>query len=245
MERGSQKRALITGGGSGIGLAIAKSLDAEGYKVFVSGRRFSVLEASGFAPVQMDVTDRTSINSALEACGEIDVFVANAGRADTAPALKLSAQTWDGMIAVNLSSVFHCAQAVLPQMKTRKKGRFIAVASTAALKGYRYTSAYAAAKHGVLGFIRCLALELAHSGVTANAVCPGFTDTPLIDAALENIQRKTGASRQEALKQIVAANPQSRLVTPEEVASAVTWLASESAASVNGQAIAIDGGETA
>ncbi|QSR22064.1 SDR family NAD(P)-dependent oxidoreductase [Hyphomonas sp. KY3] len=245
MEQRSQKRALITGGGTGIGLAIARSLGANGYEVFVAGRRLEILEASGFNPIQMDVTDRASIDEAVEVCGQIDVFVANAGRADTAPALKLTAATWDDMIAVNLTSVFHCAQSVLPQMKMRGHGRFIAVASTAALKGYRYTAAYAAAKHGVLGFIRCLALELANSGVTANAVCPGFTDTPLIDDALSNIEKKTGASREEALQQIVVANPQSRLIAPEEVAAAVAWIASDAAAAVNGQAIAIDGGETA
>ena len=133
----------------------------------------------------------------------------------------------------------------IPQMKERGWGRFIAIASTASLKGYAYTGAYSAAKHGVLGWVRTLALELAKTGVTANAICPGFTKTPLVDDALDNIVAKTGRSRAEALEEFTKANPMGRLVEPEEVASAALWLASDGAAAVNGQAVIVDGGEMA
>ena len=239
------RSVIVTGGGTGIGLAIAQHLANCGHDVTVTGRRREVLESTGLNFVEMDVTDRGSIERGLSAIGDVDVFVANAGRADTAPALKMDLESFDAMLEVNLKSVFHCAQTAIPAMRTRGFGRFIVVASTAALKGYRYTAGYAAAKHGVLGFIRCLALELGKTGVTANAICPGFTDTPLIDAAVDNIGRKTGLDRDQAIQQMVADNPQGRLVDPMEVAACAAWLVSDGAAAVNGQAIAIDGGETA
>lgn len=236
---------LVTGGGTGIGLAIARALAEAGHKVTVSGRRLDMLKATGLPAVAMDVTDPASIRRGLEQAGPVDVFVANAGQAMTAPALKLPTPQWDQMLAVNLTSVFHCAQAAIPAMQDAGFGRFITVASTAALKGYRYTAAYAAAKHGVLGLIRCLALELGRSGVTANAVCPGYTDTPLVENALAAIAEKTGLGREDALARMVADNPQGRLVDPGEVAACVAWLVSDAAGAVNGQAIAVDGGETA
>ncbi len=245
LSTSSQRHAFITGGGSGIGLAAAKLFAASDYKVTIAGRTARRLKDSGFDFVEMDVTDEQSVASGVKAAGPIDIFIANAGAAATAPALKTSRETWDQMIAVNLTSVYLCAREAIPQMQTRRWGRFIAIASTASLKGYPYTGAYAAAKHGVLGWIKTLALELAKTGVTANAICPGFTDTPLVDNALDNITEKTGRSRDDALKAFVKDNPIGRLIAPKEVADVALWLASDGAASINGQAIAIDGGETA
>lgn len=239
------RRAFITGGGSGIGLAIAREFAASGIGVTVSGRRAGPLKESGFPFVEMDVTDEQSVIDGVKAAGIIDIFVSNAGAAATAPALKTSREMWDRMIAVNLTSAYLCAREAIPQMKGRGRGRFIAIASTAALKAYPYTGAYAAAKHGLLGWIKSLALELAKTGVTANAICPGFTDTPLVDDALDNIVAKTKTSREDALAAFVKDNPMGRLIKPEEVASAALWLAGDKAASINGQAIMVDGGETA
>lgn len=240
----SPRRAFITGGGSGIGLAIAKTFASAGIDVTVAGRRFAPLKATGFPFVEMDVTEEQSVIDGIKAAGVIDIFVANAGAAVTAPALKTSRAMWDQMIAVNLTSVYLCAREAAPQMKQRGWGRFIAIASTAGLKAYPYTGAYAAAKHGVVGWIKSLALELGKTGVTANAICPGFTDTPLVDNALDNIIAKTKMSREDALASFVKDNPMGRLITPEEVADTALWLAGDKAASINGQAIAVDGGET-
>lgn len=238
------KRAMITGGGSGIGLAIAKALAMRDVDVAIAGRNIERLQETGLPYLQMDVTDEASVVSGLKEHGPVDIFVANAGAAATAPALKTPRATWDDMIALNLTSVYLCSRQAIPPMVERGWGRFIAVASTAALKGYAYTGAYAAAKHGVIGWIRTLAVELAKTGVTANAICPGFADTPLIDRAVEKIVHATGRSPDEARKAFLKDNPMGRLVTPEEAADAVIWLAGDGAASVNGQAIAIDGGET-
>lgn len=240
----SPRRAFITGGGSGIGLAVAQAFSTAGYHVTIAGRTASRMKDTGFDFIEIDVTDEQSVIDGVKAAGPVDIFVANAGGAATAPALKTDRETWDRMIALNLTSVYLCAREAIPQMKERGWGRFIAIASTASLKGYAYTGAYCAAKHGALGWIRTLALEIAKTGVTANAICPGFTRTPLVDEALDNITAKTGRSRNEALKEFTKANPMGRLVEPEEVAAAALWLASDSAASVNGQAIVIDGGET-
>ncbi len=240
----SPRRALITGGSSGIGLAVAQAFSTAGYHVTIAGRTVSRLKDTGFNFVEMDVTDEQSIIDGVKAAGPVDIFVANAGSAATAPALNTDRETWDRMIALNLTSFYLCARETIPQMKEHGWGRFVAIASTASLKGYAYTGAYSAAKHGALGWIRTLALEIAKTGVTANAICPGFTSTPLIDEALDNIVSKTGRSRDEALKEFTKANPMGRLVEPEEVAAAALWLASDGAASVNGQAIVIDGGET-
>ncbi len=239
-----QKRAFITGGGSGIGLAIAHAFANANYHVTIAGRTLSRLKDSGFDHIEMDVTDDQSVVQGVKAAGPIDVFIANAGSVSTAPALKTTRAVWDQMIAVNLTSTYLCAREAIPQMVDQGWGRFITVASTASLKGYAYTGAYAAAKHGVLGWIKTLAVELAKTGVTANAICPGYTDTPLVDDALEKITAKTGRSREDALSQFIKDNPMGRLIDPDEVAGAALWLASDAASSVNGQAITLDGGET-
>lgn len=238
-----RKSVLVTGGGSGIGLAIASAFAAADYNVAISGRDADKLKATGLPYVQMDVTDETSIFDGVKALGNIDIMIANAGAAATAPALKTDRALWDHMLLTNLTSVYLSARATTPGMVERGWGRFIAIASTASLVGYAYTGAYAAAKHGVLGWIRSLAIEVAKTGVTANAICPGFTDTPLIDAALQSVSSKTGRSREEALSDFVKANPMGRLIDPAEVAAAALWLASDSAGAVNGQSITIDGGE--
>lgn len=238
------KRALVTGGGSGIGLAIARAFAAADIDVVIVGRNVETLSAAGLPYLAADVTDERSVAECVAAAGPIDIFVANAGAAETAPALKTPRDLFDRMIAVNLTSVFHCAKAAIPQMTSRGWGRFIAVASTAALKGYAYSSAYAAAKHGVLGYIRSLAIELAKSGVTANAICPGFTDTPLVERAIESVVARTRRPPGDVAASFVAANPMARYVRPEEVAAAALYLAGDGAAAVNGQAIVVDGGET-
>jgi len=240
----SEKHALITGGGSGIGLAIARVFAENAISVTIAGRNLARLKETGLPFLEIDVTDEASVIEGVKQCGPIDIFVANAGAAATATALKTTRQVWDQMIAVNLTSAYLCAREALPQMVDRGWGRFIVIASTASLKGYAYAGAYAAAKHGVIGWVRALAIELAKTGVTSNAICPGYTDTALVSTAIENIVQKTGRPKQDALKVLVKGNPMGRLIKPEEVAQAALWLASDGASAINGQAIAIDGAET-
>ncbi len=254
----STRHAVVTGGGTGIGSAIAVELAAAGINVSVMGRRVAPLQEvasainSGSEGIQCqaiacDVTDEEAVARAFaqatEHFGTVDILVNSAGMAPTAPFHKLSLQDWRAVTTVNLDSVFLCTQQVLKNMQTQAWGRVINIASSAAQKGYAYVSAYCAAKHGVLGLTRALALENATKGVTFNAVCPGYTDTDIIRESVTNIMQKTGRSEEEALLTFTATNPQRRLVQPAEVAASVLWLCDNSSASITGQAISVSGGE--
>mgnify|MGYP000141489474 CR=1 FL=1 len=248
----TQKHAVITGGGSGIGLAIAKAFDQEGIKTSIIGRHMERLQEAAATmkhsnPYQLDVTEPGNVMSVValieQQQGPIDILVNNAGAASTAPFQKMSYDRWQKMINVNLNGTFLMTQNVLMTMAQRGVGRIINIASTAGLKGYGYSSAYCAAKHGVIGLTKALALELARTKITVNAICPGFTDTDIVEDAIDNIVKKTDRSREEALGELVKYNPQKRLIQPKEVAETVLWLCSPQSRSITGQSIAVAGGE--
>ena len=243
--------ALVTGGGRGIGAAIAAALTDKGARVTILGRAESTLAArvqagEAAAYVTADVTDVPgfeAIMTKITADGAIDILVNNAGAATSAPFLKASNADFQRMLDVNLMGPVIATRAVLPGMIARKFGRIVNIASTAALKGYPYVGAYVAAKHALLGLTRTLALELAKTGVTANAVCPGFTDTDMVSGSLDTIVAKTGRTLGAARAELTRSNPMGRLIAPEEVANAVCFLARRESASITGSAIAVAGGE--
>ncbi|AUH32104.1 SDR family NAD(P)-dependent oxidoreductase [Paracoccus tegillarcae] len=239
------KQVLITGGGTGVGADMAGAFAAEGARVVIAGRRPEPLQqvaaSTGARAITADVTDEASVQAMFEAAGPCDIVIANAGAADSAPFHRVDLEQWNRMLAVNLTGTFLTLREGLAQMPDW--GRLIAVASTAGLKGYRYVAPYAAAKHGVVGLIRSLALEIAKRPVTANALCPGFLDTEMTERSIANIMDKTGGSRNQATSALTAGNPQGRLIQPAEVSAAALWLCGAGSDSINGQAIAIAGGE--
>ncbi|NMG72803.1 SDR family NAD(P)-dependent oxidoreductase [Parazoarcus communis] len=250
----SGRHAVVTGAGSGIGEAIALELARLGATLTLVGRREAPLQAtcakltgSGHGHVVADITDHDGIAQALDAAakirGPIAILINNAGAAKSAPAGKTSIELWNEMLTVNLTGTFNCTRAVLPTMQAARWGRIVNIASTAGLVGYAYVSAYCAAKHGVIGFTRALALEVAKHGITVNAVCPGYTDTPLLGGAVDNIVAKTGRSSDDAKTTLAASNPQGRLVQPEDVARAVGWLCLPGSEAIHGQSIPVAGGE--
>jgi len=249
MSQFAEKHVVVTGGGSGIGAAIARIFVDKQALVTIVGRNEERLAAKakelGVSYQSVDITDRTQVAKAFAAAvaehGQIDVLVNNAGAAEAAPFGKMDDAHWDRMLSVNLTGVFNCTKAVIDGMLQKGSGRIVNVASTAALSGYAYVAAYCAAKHGVLGLTRALAVEYATKDITVNAVCPGFTDTDIVEQTIENIVAATGRSRDDALAELVKNNPQGRLIQPEEVADTVIWLCRQT--SMTGQAIAVAGGE--
>ncbi len=249
MSQFAEQHAVVTGGGSGIGAAIAKAMTEAGARVTLLGRNAERLrdkaQELGTESQVADVTDRgqvaTAFAAATEQNGTVTILVNNAGAAEAMPFGKMDDALWDSLIAVNLTGVYNCTKAAIGAMAEAGSGRVVNIASTAALTGYAYVSAYCAAKHGVVGLTRALALEYARKGVTVNAVCPGYTNTEIIEKAIDKIVAATGRSRDEALAEMVKVNPQRRLIEPEEVAATVMWICQQE--SITGQAIAVAGGE--
>lgn len=245
------QHAVVTGGGGGIGAATARALVNAGARVTLLGRNEAKLSTLAgqldVAFVSADVTRREQVAGAFESAardsGPATILVNNAGIAEAAPFAKMDDALWDATVAINLTGVYNCTKAVAGSMLTAGHGRIVNIASTAALTGYAYVAAYCASKHGVLGLTRALALEFARKGITVNAVCPGYTNTEIIERSIDNIVASTGRTAAEALDELVKANPQRRLIEPEEVADTVLWLCQPGSGSITGQAIAVAGGE--
>ena len=249
----SGKHALVTGGGSGIGTAIALALAEQGAAVTICGRRLAELQASASRHGNIhahvaDVIDEDSLRrlyrEAQATRGALNIVVANAGATESAPAEKVSRAAWEHTIGVNLTGAFLSVQPALAGMRERHWGRIVFIASTAGLKGYAYVAPYVAAKHGVIGLTRALATETVTAGITVNALCPGFTETPMLERAVDRIVAATKRDKSETRGALAANNPQARFIKPEEVAAAVVWLCAGNSDAITGQAISISGGET-
>jgi NAD(P)-dependent dehydrogenase (short-subunit alcohol dehydrogenase family) len=247
--------ALITGGGRGIGRAIALAFAREGARVVLAARTAQQVDETAAEignegkalPVVCDVSDVASVQLMFASISVKfgrgpDIVVNNAGIAESAPLGKTDDDLWQRHLAINLSGTFYCTRAAVPAMLARGWGRVINIASIAGKTGAPYIAAYSASKHGVLGLTRSIALEVAAKGITVNAICPGYVDTEMTTRSIENVTAKTGRSADQALELIKKMSPQNRLITVEEVASLALLLASEEGRGINGQAINIDGG---
>ena len=247
------RHALITGGGTGIGAAAAASLADAGAKLTLTGRRLEPLQetakASGGTAVQCDVTDRRQIERAFaearEANGPVEMLIVNAGIADSAPFHKMKRESWDRIIAVNLTAAFECAQVALPDLMASNSGRLVFVASVASLRGVPYAAHYAASKHGLLGLTRSLAAEYAKTNLTVNAVCPGYVDTPMTDQSIARVSQITGRSEEQSRGAISDMNASGRLVDPEAIGNMIAMLCLPLSRDINGAALTIDGGTSA
>lgn len=240
------KRVLITGGGTGVGADLARGFAQQGAEVVIAGRRLAPLEAvaetaPGIRALTADVTQEDAVAALFEAAGPVDIVIANAGAATSAPLSRTSLADWNAMLAVNLTGVFLTLRQGLNQLPGW--GRLICVASTAGLKGYPYVAPYVAAKHGAVGLVRALSLEVARKDITVNALCPGFLDTEMTYRSVDNIVAKTGMTAEQARQTLAANNPQGRLIQPSEVTATALWLCQPGAEGINGQALAIAGGE--
>ncbi|WP_010627210.1 SDR family NAD(P)-dependent oxidoreductase [Halomonas sp. KM-1] len=241
------KRAVITGGGSGIGADMALAFAEAGAKVTITGRRIAALDAlaerhPNIATAVADVTREADMVALFERLGEVDIVIANAGAAESAPLARTGLDQWQRMLDVNLTGVFLTLREGLKRV--RDGGRLIAVASTAGLKGYPYVAPYCAAKHGVVGLVRALAQEVAGRDITVNALCPGFTETPLLEESIATIVAKTGQTAEQARAHLQSTNPSGRLIQPAEVTATALWLCGPHSSAIHGQAISISGGET-
>jgi NAD(P)-dependent dehydrogenase (short-subunit alcohol dehydrogenase family) len=243
------RAALVTGGGTGLGADLARGLAAAGAEVWIAGRTAARLEevaasAARIRPVVADVTDEASVAAMFDRVGVPEIVIANAGASESAPLARTGLEAWERMLSVNLTGVFLTFREAMRRLgKAPDWGRLIAVASTAGLKGYPYVSAYTAAKHGVVGLVRAAALETARTGVTVNALCPGFLDTEMTERSIANIVDKTGMNAEDARASLEAMSPQRRLIRPAEITAAALWLCGPGSEGITGQAIAIAGGE--
>jgi len=250
MSKLTGHRAVITGGGTGIGLACARSLAAQGAQIIIMGRDLVRLEAAaqtipGAQAIQLDVTDADSVTAGFAKAasgGAIDILINNAGIAAATAFHRTSMEEWQRIQAVNVEGLVRCTQAVLGGMVKAEYGRIVNIASIAGLRGGAYVAPYVASKHAVVGLSKSLSLEYAKTAITVNAICPGYVETAIVDNSIANIMAKTGRSREDAVSELTKTNPQGRLIQPDEVAEAVTWLCSPLSGSVSGQSITISGG---
>ncbi|MFV0473698.1 MAG: SDR family NAD(P)-dependent oxidoreductase [Pikeienuella sp.] len=245
----SGKRAFVTGGGTGIGASIALALADAGADVVISGRREGPLvetaaRSSRIAWRLMDVTDEAEVKESFLAAGQIDILIANAGVAETQPLAKTTLDFWRHVQAVNVEGVMLSMREAMGPMAARGWGRVIIVSSVAGLRGFRYGGAYCASKHAVLGLMKCAAEEVLKTGVTVNALCPGYVATPIVERNVEKIMARSGLSEEDALAALRDDNPFGRLIEPDEVAAAALWLCGPGSGAVTAQAIPISGGQT-